>query len=127
MIQKLHIQNYAIIDALTIEFSGGMNVITGETGAGKSILMGALSLILGDRADSAVLMEKDKKCFVEGVFTLAKNSAEAWTVGELLYWDDTNKVVTATSTGHKLIGVAYAVAANPSSTGQVRLNAAFIS
>jgi DNA repair protein RecN (Recombination protein N) len=71
MIQKLHIQNYAIIDVLTIEFSGGMNVITGETGAGKSILMGALSLILGDRADSAVLMEKDKKCFVEGVFTLA--------------------------------------------------------
>jgi len=71
MIQKLHIQNYAIIDALTIEFSGAMNVITGETGAGKSILMGALSLILGDRADSAVLMEKDKKCFVEGVFTLA--------------------------------------------------------
>ncbi|HEY4209792.1 MAG TPA: DNA repair protein RecN [Puia sp.] len=70
MIQKLHIQNYAIIDALTIEFSGRMNVITGETGAGKSILMGALSLILGDRADSAVLLEKDKKCFVEGVFTL---------------------------------------------------------
>jgi len=71
MIQKLHIQNYAIIDALSIEFSGRMNVITGETGAGKSILMGALSLILGDRADTAVLLEKDKKCFVEGVFTLA--------------------------------------------------------
>jgi DNA repair protein RecN (Recombination protein N) len=70
MLQKLHIQNYAIIDTLTIEFPGGMNVITGETGAGKSILMGALSLILGDRADSAVLMEKEKKCFVEGVFTL---------------------------------------------------------
>jgi len=70
MIQKLHIQNYAIIDALSIEFSGRMNVITGETGAGKSILMGALSLILGDRADTAVLLEKDKKCFVEGVFTL---------------------------------------------------------
>ncbi|HVW59886.1 MAG TPA: DNA repair protein RecN [Puia sp.] len=71
MIQKLHIQNYAIIDALSIDFSGRMNVITGETGAGKSILMGALSLILGDRADTAVLLEKDKKCFVEGVFTLA--------------------------------------------------------
>jgi len=71
MIQKLHIQNYAIIDALGIDFSGRMNVITGETGAGKSILMGALSLILGDRADTAVLLEKDKKCFVEGTFTLA--------------------------------------------------------
>jgi DNA repair protein RecN (Recombination protein N) len=69
MIQKLHIQNYAIIDALGIDFSGRMNVITGETGAGKSILMGALSLILGDRADTAVLLEKDKKCFVEGVFS----------------------------------------------------------
>ncbi len=64
---------------------------------------------------------------VEGVFTLAKNSAEAWTVGELLYWDDPNKVVTATSTSNKLIGVAYSVAANPSSTGNVRLNNAFIS
>lgn len=71
MIQKLHIQNYAIIDVLNIDFSGRMNVITGETGAGKSILMGALSLILGDRADTAVLLEKDKKCFVEGTFTLA--------------------------------------------------------
>jgi DNA repair protein RecN (Recombination protein N) len=71
MIQKLHIQNYAIIDVLNIDFSGRMNVITGETGAGKSILMGALSLILGDRADTAVLLEKDKKCYVEGTFTLA--------------------------------------------------------
>lgn len=72
MIQRLHIQNYAIIDSLSIDFSGRMNVITGETGAGKSILMGALSLILGDRADTAVLLQRDKKCFVEGVFTLEK-------------------------------------------------------
>ena len=70
MIQRLHIQNYAIIDVLSIDFSEGMNVITGETGAGKSILMGALSLILGDRADPAVLLQKDKKCFVEGIFML---------------------------------------------------------
>jgi len=70
MIQKLHIQNYAIIDALSIEFSDRMNVITGETGAGKSILMGALSLILGDRADPAVLLSREKKCVVEGMFGL---------------------------------------------------------
>ena len=77
MIQRLHIQNYAIIDVLNIEFSDGMNVITGETGAGKSILMGALSLILGDRADPSVLLQKDKKCFVEGVFLLkGKKEAE---------------------------------------------------
>jgi DNA repair protein RecN (Recombination protein N) len=71
MIQRIHIQNYAIIDELSIEFSHRMNVITGETGAGKSILMGALSLILGDRADTAVLLERDKKCVVEGIFSMA--------------------------------------------------------
>jgi DNA repair protein RecN (Recombination protein N) len=68
MLQRIQIQNYAIIDVLGIEFSARMNVITGETGAGKSILMGALSLILGDRADTGVLLQGDKKCVVEGVF-----------------------------------------------------------
>ncbi|HEV2353062.1 MAG TPA: AAA family ATPase, partial [Puia sp.] len=68
MIRRIQIQNYAIIDELSIAFSPGMNVITGETGAGKSILMGALSLILGDRADSSVLLQEDRKCIVEGVF-----------------------------------------------------------
>ena len=62
-----------------------------------------------------------------GVFELAKTSAQAWTVGQLIYWDDTNKVATSVSTSNKLIGVAVAVAANPSSTGTVRLNGAFIS
>jgi len=69
MLQKLHIQNYAIIDEIAIDFSASLNIITGETGAGKSILMGALSLILGERADSATLMDKEKKCMVEGFFT----------------------------------------------------------
>ena len=69
MLNRLHIQNYAIIDEIEIEFSSKLNIITGETGAGKSILMGALSLILGDRVDSSVLMNRDKKCFVEGVFS----------------------------------------------------------
>ncbi len=68
MIQKLHISNYAIIDELDIEFSKGLTIITGETGAGKSILMGALGLILGERADSNVLLKKDKKSVVEGYF-----------------------------------------------------------
>ncbi|HLZ88907.1 MAG TPA: DNA repair protein RecN [Puia sp.] len=70
MLQRIQIQNYAIIDALSIDLSQRLNVITGETGAGKSILMGALSLILGDRADTAVLRQRDKKCVVEGVFAL---------------------------------------------------------
>jgi DNA repair protein RecN (Recombination protein N) len=68
MLQKLHIQNYAIIDEVEIDFSEKLNIITGETGAGKSILMGALSLILGERAETAALRNRDKKCIVEGYF-----------------------------------------------------------
>ncbi|MEK7225360.1 MAG: DNA repair protein RecN, partial [Bacteroidota bacterium] len=68
MLQKLSIQNYAIIDELEIDFSSQLNVITGETGAGKSIIAGALGLILGERADSTVLVNKEKKCIVEGIF-----------------------------------------------------------
>ena len=70
MIQKLSIQNYAIIDTLEIDLPGKLSVITGETGAGKSIIVGALALILGERADSAVLVNKERKCFVEGTFNV---------------------------------------------------------
>lgn len=72
MLKKLFIQNYAIIDEIAIDFSQKLNIITGETGAGKSILMGALSLILGDRADLAVLSNREKKCYVEGIFVIAE-------------------------------------------------------
>lgn len=75
MLRKLTIQNYAIIDELEIEFSGQLNVITGETGAGKSIIVGALGLILGERADSAALVNKERKCIVEGLFE-TKNKKE---------------------------------------------------
>lgn len=68
MLQQLTIQNYAIIDSIDIKFPVGMNVVTGETGAGKSIIMGALGLILGDRADSTALVNKEKKSIVEGIF-----------------------------------------------------------
>lgn len=57
-----------------------------------------------------------------GVFTLPKTSAQAWTVGAAIYWDDTNKVCTTTASGNTLVGKALAVAANPSATGTVRLN-----
>ncbi|MEO7531099.1 MAG: AAA family ATPase, partial [Sediminibacterium sp.] len=70
MLKRLFIQNYAIIDEIGIDFSAKLNIITGETGAGKSILMGALSLILGERADSSVLVNTQKKCFIEGSFTV---------------------------------------------------------
>ena len=68
MLQQLQIHNYAIIDSLEINFSGNLNIITGETGAGKSILMGALGLILGDRADTSVLLDKEKKMFYRRCF-----------------------------------------------------------
>lgn len=71
MLTRLSIQNYAIIDALEIDFSSQLNVITGETGAGKSIIVGALGLILGQRADSSALVNKEKKCVIEGVFSAA--------------------------------------------------------
>lgn len=75
MLSRLSIQNYAIIDELEISFSARLNIITGETGAGKSIIMGALGLILGDRADSSSLLNKEKKSIVEGVFAI-KNKKE---------------------------------------------------
>ena len=71
MLTKLEIQNYILIDHLSIDLSNQLSVITGETGAGKSIIMGALGLILGDRADSTVCREATKKCFIEGIFKLA--------------------------------------------------------
>jgi len=70
MLRTLHIENYALIDSLDLSLDKGFTAITGETGAGKSILVGALSLILGARADSSVLYNTSKKCIVEGEFDL---------------------------------------------------------
>ncbi|MBS1752754.1 MAG: DNA repair protein RecN [Ferruginibacter sp.] len=75
MLNKLQIQNYAIINELEIEFLAKLNIITGETGAGKSILMGALNLVLGERADSSVLQQKDRKTVVEATFKTGKKKA----------------------------------------------------
>lgn len=70
MLVKLSVQNYALIRELDVEFEKGLTIITGETGAGKSILLGALSLILGNRADTSVLLDKNEKCIVEGTFKI---------------------------------------------------------
>src|SRR5664279_2630096 len=70
MLIKLFVQNYALIKELDVELENGLTIITGETGAGKSILLGALSLILGARADSSVLLDKNEKCIVEGTFRI---------------------------------------------------------
>lgn len=68
MLKHLHIQNYALIQELDIDFSNGFSVMTGETGAGKSIILGALNLLMGARADSKAVSEGQHKCIVEGVF-----------------------------------------------------------
>lgn len=70
MIQRLHIRNYAIIDAVDIHFSEKLNIITGETGAGKSIILGALGLIMGNRAETRILKNQDKKCVIEAFFDI---------------------------------------------------------
>lgn len=74
MLKKLLVRNYALIKELEINFDEGFTVLTGETGAGKSIILGALALILGNRADSSTLLDKSEKCVVEGFFNI-KNEA----------------------------------------------------
>ena len=70
MLQRLSIINYALIDNLEISFDSGLNILTGETGAGKSIILGALSLILGQRAESRYFFNQQKKCVIEGAFKI---------------------------------------------------------
>lgn len=81
MLKHLYIKNYALIDELEIEFRPGFSVVTGETGAGKSVLMGALSLILGNRVDGGVLKDKETKCVVEARFDIQRFSLK-------LFFDD---------------------------------------
>lgn len=89
MLQKLSISNYAIIDQLEVKPAAGLNIVTGETGAGKSIILGALSLILGERADTSVLINKDEKCVVEASFDVKGNEAfEAALLEEDIDYED---------------------------------------
>lgn len=88
--------------------------------SGVGVLVGSLFGITTNAAASGAEVEVLR----EGVFTVAKNSAEAWAVGDKVYWDDTAKVFTITNTADALVGVAYAVAANPSATGTVLLDGA---
>lgn len=76
MIRNIQISNYAIIEELEINFSNGLTIITGETGAGKSILLGALGLIMGKRADTKVLYNQEKKCIIEANFDIGRHKME---------------------------------------------------
>ena len=88
MLLKLSIKNYILIHDLEIDFSDGFSVITGETGAGKSILLGALSLTLGQRADSGVLLDKSSKCILEGLFMIKGYGLESFFVSHELDYED---------------------------------------
>jgi len=88
MLRSLQIENYALIRSLNITFDEGFTVITGETGAGKSIMLGALSLILGSRADTSVLFDKSRKCFVEGHFDLSKLALQPFFEEHDIDYDD---------------------------------------
>lgn len=88
MIQKLLIKNYAIIEELEINFSSGLTIITGETGAGKSILLGALGLIMGNRADTKSLYDQGKKCIIEAYFQVEKYKIKAFFEEHEIDYDD---------------------------------------
>jgi DNA repair protein RecN (Recombination protein N) len=86
MLLKLFVQNYALIKELDVELENGLTIITGETGAGKTILLGALALILGNRADTSVLLDKNEKCIVEGTFKIEEYDLnEFFSANELDY------------------------------------------
>ncbi|OCB73262.1 DNA repair protein RecN [Flavobacterium piscis] len=90
MITSLSIKNYALIEKLTIDFSRGFSIITGETGAGKSIILGAIGLVLGKRADLTSLKNKEEKCVIEAHFEISKyNLKEFFEANDLDYEEDT--------------------------------------
>ncbi|WP_276380457.1 DNA repair protein RecN [Flavobacterium sp. H4147] len=90
MITSLSIKNYALIEKLSIDFSKGFSIITGETGAGKSIILGAIGLVLGKRADLTSLKNKEEKCVIEAQFDISKyNLKEFFQANDLDYEDET--------------------------------------
>lgn len=90
MLKHLSVRNYALIESLEVEFDSGFTVITGETGAGKSIILGAMGLILGNRADTQILLDKKMKCVIEGVFLVKDYGLEEFfDLNDLDYDDQT--------------------------------------
>lgn len=88
MLKSLYIKNYALIDKLEVEFHSGFSVITGETGAGKSIILGALALILGQRADSKSIKSGENKCVIEGIFDVKEYDLKGFCEQNDIEYDD---------------------------------------
>lgn len=94
MLETLHISNYALIDKIDITFEQGLNIITGETGAGKSIMLGALSLLLGARADMKSVRHPENKTIIEAVFSIADYPAlKSYCEQNDIEWDDTRCIL----------------------------------
>lgn len=101
MLKHLTIKNYALIRHLELEPSAGLNVVTGETGAGKSIMLGALGLLKGNRADTKVLWDENEKCVTEGVFEIGTYKLKSFFKAEDLDYDDTTVIRREISPGGK--------------------------
>ena len=78
MLKRLSIKNYALIDQLSVDFDQGFTTITGETGAGKSIILGGLSLVLGARSDQSHILNKERKCVIEAQFNISELSLQSF-------------------------------------------------
>lgn len=101
MLKHLTIKNYALIRHLEMEPSGHLNVITGETGAGKSIMLGAIGLLMGNRADTKVLWDEQEKCITEGTFHIKPYNLQSFFKGEDLDYDDLTVIRREISSGGK--------------------------
>ncbi|HYC84303.1 MAG TPA: DNA repair protein RecN [Chryseosolibacter sp.] len=101
MLTHLTIQNYALIRHLELKPSGHLNVITGETGAGKSIMLGAIGLLMGNRADTKVLWNEDEKCIIEGTYDIRHYKLKAFFKSQDLDYDDTTVIRREISPGGK--------------------------
>src|SRR5262245_1070501 len=101
MLTHLTIRNYALIKHLELNPSEGLNVVTGETGAGKSIMLGAIGLLMGNRADSKVLWDENEKCITEGTFDLRGYKLKSLFRSEDLDYDDNTVIRREISPGGK--------------------------
>ena len=93
MLKQLYIKNFTLIDTLDIRFNNGFSVITGETGAGKSIILGAINLLLGQRADVKNIMRNHAKCVIEAHFDISRYGMQEFFLNNDIDYDDTDCIL----------------------------------
>lgn len=107
MLVRLHVENYALIDRLDLEPDARLNIITGETGAGKSILLGALGLLMGARSDTGALLDKERNCVVEGIFRIKGLDLEEFFDANGLDWEEeiaVRRILTPAGKSRSFVG-----------------------